>query len=77
MNPSEQSNDEMLSQHEEAVARKVPANERNRHGGLLFNSNNNRGNTTVEECDTDTDQQQNNFLNRLHQKTQTGVAGSN
>ena len=61
---SEQRNDEMHSQHDEAAPRKVPSNERNRHGGLLF-TNNTRGNTTVEECDTDTDQQQNNFLNRL------------
>ena len=63
MNHQEQnSNDEMLSQQEEVVAtRKVPANERNRHGGLVFTtSNHQRGNTTVEECDTDTDQQQQN-----------------
>ena len=71
---SEQRNDDMLSQHDEAAPRKVPANERNRHGGFLFTTNN-RGNTTVEECDTDTDQQQNNFLNRLQQKA--GLAGSN
>ena len=59
---SKQTNEEMLSQHDEVIARKVP--ERNKNGGLLFTSNQ-RGNTTVEECDTDTDQQQNNFLNRL------------
>ena len=48
------------------VARKPPAtNERNKNGGLVFN-NNTRGTTTVEECDTDTDQQQHNLMNKLH-----------
>lgn len=72
MNPSAAQNVDMISSnsqreesHNQEAARKVPGNERNRHGGLLFNSHN-RATTTVEECDTDSDQQQNLFLNRLH-----------